>query len=147
MKKLTLKRAASTLALVAALAGVTTAGTGTASAVTTAAVPKVTFSKDKAGHLGKGSVVSVVRVNDVIAGQGSWIAGKDTLEAYDKRDDGLHISSYLGTYRSVTTKGRPAPYRAKKGGNLPEGKKYTFWVCIAEGVKWQQCSPIYDVRA
>ncbi|MFE7672694.1 hypothetical protein ACFU5N_10795 [Streptomyces albidoflavus] len=84
------------------LSGITAAGTGTASAAATAVIPKVTFSKGKDGHFGKGS---------------------------------------------VTTKGHSAPYRAKKGGNLPEGKKYTFWVCIADGVKWQQCSPVYDVRA
>ncbi|MGW4374130.1 hypothetical protein ACWEJ7_10735 [Streptomyces albidoflavus] len=129
------------------LSGITAAGTGTASAAATAVIPKVTFSKGKDGHFGKGSVATLVVVNNVTAGQGNWVADSDSLEAYDYRDDGLHISSYLSTGRSVTTKGHSAPYRAKKGGNLPEGKKYTFWVCIADGGKWQQCSPVYDVRA
>ncbi|MFI0162098.1 hypothetical protein ACH4OH_27135 [Streptomyces albidoflavus] len=147
MKKLTRKRSASVLAVAAVLAGIMTAGTGTASAATTAAVPNVTFSTSKDGPSGKGSATTLVLVNNVTAGQGAWIADGDSLEAYDHRADGLHISSYLSTGRSVTTKGHSAPYRAKKGGNLPEGKKYTFWVCIADGTKWQRCSPTYDVHA
>ncbi|GLV72303.1 hypothetical protein [Streptomyces hygroscopicus] len=90
-----------------------------------------------------------VYINNRIAGHTEWQANGDTLVAQDALSDGYRIEAYLGTspVRKASTGGHTAPYTAKVGGNLPEGKKYTFWACVGKGDSSLFCSDVYTVTS
>ncbi|MBD9733241.1 hypothetical protein IGX29_15800 [Streptomyces sp. H28] len=124
-------------------AGALTAGTGTASAATPS---NVDFRVSKMQSDGSRSVLVVHKGRAV--GAAYWQANGDTLKAVDTFADGYGVAAYLGTspVREASTYGRKSPYTATKGGNLKEGKKYTFWVCFG-GQSGQLCSAVYNVKS
>lgn len=141
MKTSMAKRAGAVLAAAAVFGGVMTAGASTAAA----ADPTVRFE----GHVSpNGDGYVLVLLNGRNAGVASFKSDGDMLSATDPAPDGYGISAYLGTspVREASTRGHNSPYTAKKGGNLPEDKKYTFWACVGKG-KWQRCSSVYKVTS
>lgn len=133
------KRATSVLVSTAVLAGAAV----TMGATNASAAPNVKF-------IGSGStgVITIV-VDGRAAGVVRFEADGDTLFATDRDSDGYYIDGFLGTspVRKAGTKGHEAPYTAKKGGNLPENKTYTFWACVGKGSSFYQCSDIYKVKS
>lgn len=142
MKTSIRRRAAAVLATTIVAGGAMTAGAGPAFA----ADPTVRFAASNQQSDGSRSVV--VYVDGRLAGTAYWTANGDKLQAVDPTPDGYGISAYLGTnpVREATTRGHNAPYTATTTGDLPEGRSYTFWVCVGKG-GWQRCSPIYSVKS
>ena len=134
------RRVAALVTTAAVGAGVLVGGAGTA----VAADPPVRF----AGGAHKDGGSAVIFVNGRQAGAVYFKSNGDSLKAVDTTSDGYGIAAYLGTnpVREATTRGHTAPYTATKNGNLPEGKKYSFWGCVYKG-GWQRCSPIWYVKS
>lgn len=120
-----------------------TVGAGTASAA--GAPPNVRFMYNISSS-GTSSINGYT--NNKLIGIGYFKADGDTLEAVDPSSDGYGISAYLGTspVREASTYGHSAPYTVNKGGNLPEGKKYSFWICVG-GSSGQICSDVKTVTS
>ncbi|MBW8798234.1 MAG: hypothetical protein JF597_33025 [Streptomyces sp.] len=137
-------RAATVFATAAVLAGGgVLVGAGSASAAVPTNVKFWVSDMDSDGSRSIG-----VEVNGKWAGAGYWTANGDQLQAVDTAADGFGIAAYLGTspVREASTYGHSSPYTATKTGNLPEDKKYTFWVCVG-GSAGQVCSDVYNVTS
>ncbi|WP_344016011.1 hypothetical protein [Streptomyces thermospinosisporus] len=124
-------------------AGALTAGAGTAAA---ASPTDVDFWVSDMDSSGSRSVLVVHKGRAV--GAAYWEADGDRLKAVDTHADGYGVAAYLGTspVREASTYGHKSPYTATKGGNLQEGKTYTFWVCFG-GNSGQLCSKVYKVKS
>ncbi|MFF3730332.1 hypothetical protein ACFYXM_08430 [Streptomyces sp. NPDC002476] len=139
-------RAATTLfaTTVLALGGTLTAGAGTASAA-----PSVTF---KTSGSGGDFQIMVLRSDGVAIGYANWYQDPvgsqpgDALAAHDSAADGYGIEAHLSNGRVATTRGHNAPYTDWATGDLPEGSKYTMWVCVVKDT-YSNCSSKYTVSA
>ncbi|MBT2525305.1 hypothetical protein J7E91_07610 [Streptomyces sp. ISL-99] len=138
------KRAATVLTTAAIVVGGTmTVGAGTAAAAS--APPNAKFYYNNLG----GGMYSIIGYSgNKVVGSGYWHANGDRLEAVDPSPDGYGFAAYLGTspVREASTYGHNAPHTVSKSGNLPEGKKYRFWVCMG-GSGGQVCSDTMTVAA
>lgn len=138
------RKSAQVLGTVAATAGlVFTVGAGTAAAGPSG----VRF--DVGPKLSDGSREIDVYLNNRYAGYGKWTANGDTLTAHDSLADGYGIGAYLGTnpVREAGTFGKSSPYTKNVGGDLPEDRNYTFWVCIGSNSIGLTCSEVYSVTS
>lgn len=138
------KRAATVLTAAAIMVG----GTMTVGASTAAAAgipPNVKFYYN---NLGGGTYGIIGYSGNSVVGTGYWYADGDKLQAVDPSRDGYGIAAYLGTspVREASTYGHNSPYTATKTGNLPEGRKYSFWICLG-GNDGQICSDTLTVAA
>ncbi|MFJ6947372.1 hypothetical protein ACISU4_22445 [Streptomyces wuyuanensis] len=138
------KRLITTFATAAlAVGSVMTLGSGTASAAGAPPNVKFFYNTGSNGVWGFGAYSG-----NKLIGHGYFHANGDRLSAVDSVPDGYGVAAYLGTspVREASTYGHNSPYTVNKTGNLPEGKKYSFWICVG-GSGGQVCSDVKTVTA
>ncbi|UUU32480.1 hypothetical protein JIX56_22670 [Streptomyces sp. CA-210063] len=145
MKSTAARKTASFLTTALLVGGAMAAGTGTASAAPSITWGTVVFTES-------GDRTISIYADGVFAGSGEWQKDPsgsntgDTLVAWDPVADGYGIEAHLSTGRIATTRGHNSPYEVKVSGNLPEGNKYTMWVCLVRG-DYRGCTSKYSVTA
>lgn len=143
MKNTTAKKVARLLMTALLVGGAVAGGAGTASAAPNVTWGTATFSN--------GRTISIYADGE-FAGNGEWHQDPsgtnpgDMLVAWDPTADGYGIEAHLSTGRVATTRGHASPYEDRATGDLPEGNKYTMWVCLVKG-DYSACTSKYEVTA